>query len=156
VMTDVRPSHVVALEDGRTGLLGAGVARPAPRERAAPAVAAFAALGDPDPERVAEAVADGLGILDAETAREAHGVLRDVLGELVEGPARLDGPVLAQVTLRAIGRVGDLLRIAARATPEPADLAAGRMLWQLAWTLSRLQVTENWTELAADSGATSY
>lgn len=153
VLTDARPSHVLHLPDGRTGLLGTGVARPAPKERAEAAVAAFAALSDDDPEAFAEAVADGLGVLDADTARETHGLLREVLGPFVEGPARLDGAALADVTRRAFGRVGDLLRVAGKATPEPADLAASRMLGQLASTLSRLEVTEDWAALARSASA---
>jgi predicted unusual protein kinase regulating ubiquinone biosynthesis (AarF/ABC1/UbiB family) len=153
ILTDPRPSHVVQLSDGSTGLLGTGVARPAPRERAAAHVAAFAALADEQPDAFAEAVADGLGLLDEATAREAHGVLRDVLGDLVDGPARLDGPALAGVIVRGFGRIGDLMRIAARATPQPADLAAARMLGQLAATLSRLEATEDWTALATSASA---
>ena len=153
VLTDPRPSHVVDLPDGRTGLLGTGVARPAPRERAAAAVAAFAALAEPGSQAFAEAVADGLGVLDAETAHEAHGLLREVLGELVDGPARLDGPALAGVTERAFRRLGPLLDVAARATPDPADVAAARMLGQLAATLARLEVTEDWPRLAAGAVA---
>jgi ubiquinone biosynthesis protein len=153
VMTDCRPSHVVDLPDGRTGLLGTGVARPAPRERAAAAVAAFAALADADGDAFAAAVAEDLGVLDAETAREAHGVLREVLGDFVDGPARLNGPALVACSQRAFRQLGPLLRIGAKATPEPADLAAGRMLGQLAATLSRLEVTADWAALATDAVA---
>jgi ABC1 atypical kinase-like domain len=149
VMTDVRASHVVHLPDGRTGLLGTGVARPVPRERAAAGVAALAALGDPDPSAFVAAVTDGLGVFDADVAADAHGLLREVLGELVEGPALLDGPALAEVTRRALRRVGPLVALAAQARPQPADLAALRMLGQLTSTLSRLGVTEDWAGLAS-------
>ncbi len=153
VLTDTRPSHVVHLPDGRTGLLGVGVARPAPRERAAASVDAFVALGEADADAFVRAVVDGLGVLDAETAREAHTVVREVLGEFVEGPAKLDGPAVAKVTARAFGRIGDLMRIAGKATPQPADLAAGRMLGQLVATLSRLEATEDWAALAREASA---
>lgn len=153
VMTDCRPSHVVHLDDGSTGLLGTGVARPVPRERAEAGVAAFAALGDPDPEAFVTAVSEGLGVLPADIAREAHPLLREVLGELVTGPARLDGPALAAVTTRAFRQIGPLLAIGAQATPDPSDLASVRMLGQLAATLSRLEVTEDWVALATDAVA---
>jgi predicted unusual protein kinase regulating ubiquinone biosynthesis (AarF/ABC1/UbiB family) len=148
VMTDCRPSHVVQLADGRTGLLGTGVARSVPRDRATAGVSAFGALADADPEGFVSAVSDGLGVLDEDTARAAHPLLREVLGPIVEGPARLDGPALAEMTVRGLRRIGPLLAIGAKATPQPADLAALRMLGQLAATLSRLEVTEDWPRLA--------
>ena len=45
------------------------------------------------------------------------------------------------------------MALAARATPQPADLAAARMLGQLAATLSRLEVTEDWAALATSASA---
>ena len=154
VLTDTRPSHVILLADGRTGLLGTGVARPAPRERAAATATAFVALADPDPDAFAEVVADELAVLDAAAARDAHGVLRAVLGPVLEGPYRLDGPALAALGARAREQAGALLAIAARATPEPSDLAAARAFGQLAATLSRLAPELDWVALARDASAT--
>jgi len=62
-----------------------------------------------------------------------------------------DGPALAEVTKRAFGKVGELLAIGAKATPQPSDLATGRMLGQLVATLSRLGATEDWAAIARDA-----
>jgi predicted unusual protein kinase regulating ubiquinone biosynthesis (AarF/ABC1/UbiB family) len=146
-MTDARPSHVLVLDDGRTGLLGTGVAQPVPRERAALGVAALAAVGDPDPAASAAAARD-LGVLPEADAAAAHAIARDVLGDLAGGPALLDGAALGEVSRRAAAHAGALAALGARATPSPPDLAAGRMLAQLVATLARLGVTEDWAALA--------
>jgi hypothetical protein len=152
VLTDSRPGHVVLLADGSIGLLGTGLARPVPRERLEAGVAAFAGLANADPAAFVAAVAE-LGVLPAAAAADAHTLLRDVLGPFVEGPALLDGPALADATVRAYRRIGELLAIGAQATPQPADLAALRMLGQLTATLSRLGVTEDWPALAVVASA---
>ena len=100
-----------------------------------------------------DSVADELAVLDAAAARDAHGVLRAVLGPVLEGPYRLDGPALAALGVRARERAGALLAIAARATPEPSDLAAARALGQLAATLSRLAPELDWVALAREASA---
>ena len=154
VLTDSRPGHVVLLGDGSIGLLGAGLARPVPRERLEAGVAAFAGLADADPASFVAAVAE-LGVLPAAAAPDAHALLRAVLGPFASGPATLDGPALADMTVRAYRRIADLLTLGAQATPQPADLAALRMLGQLTATLSRLGVTEDWpalTTAAASKG----
>jgi hypothetical protein len=148
VLTDARPGHVILLSGGGIGLLGTGLARPVPRERYDAGVAAFAALADPDPARFTAAVAD-LAVLPAEAAVTAHGLLRDVLGDLVAGgPVTLDGPALAAATERAFDRLPELMRLGAQVTPQAHDLAAVRMLGQLTATLSVLGATEDWTALA--------
>lgn len=149
VLTDVRPSHVVLLDAGELGLLGAGVARPVARDRMGPAVAGFVALADPEPDAFVAAT-EALGVLGAQDAAVAHGLLRDVLGDVVSGgPARLDGAALAAAQERAFARLPELLALGARATPQPADLAALRMLGQLSALLSRLELTEDWAALTA-------
>ncbi len=152
VLTDARPGHVVLLADGGIGLLGTGLARPVGRDRMPLAVRAFTALAEDDPAPFVAAIT-ALGALPADAAADAHPLLRELLGELVHGPVRLDGPALAGMTVRAHERLGELLALGARATPEPADLAALRMLGQLAATLSRLEVTEDWPALAAEAGS---
>jgi predicted unusual protein kinase regulating ubiquinone biosynthesis (AarF/ABC1/UbiB family) len=149
ILTDARPSHVVLLADGGVGLLGTGVSRPGDRDRAVAFGDAFAALGADDADTFVEAVADRLALLPAADAHGAHVLLRDVLGPLADGPARLDGPALAEVGERALDRIGDLVALGARATPQPADLAAARMVGQLAATLSVLGATEDWPLLAS-------
>ncbi len=148
VLTDARPSHVILRSDGSIGLLGTGLARPVARGRAGIAVRAFAGLASQDPAGFVAAVAD-LGVWPEADAAAAHALLREVLGEFATGPARLDGPALAEMAGRASRRGAGLLELAARVNLEPADLAALRMLAQLTTTLARLEVTEDWTALAA-------
>lgn len=153
VLTDVRPSHVVLLAGGGIGLLGAGVARPVTRERMRPALDGFLALADPEPDAFV-AAAEALGVLGAQDAAVAHGLLRDVIGDVVTGgPARLDGAALAAAQERALAHLPELLALGARATPQPADLAALRMLGQLSALLARLELTEDWAALTAQASA---
>ena len=154
VLTDARPGHIVLLPNDSIGLLGTGLARPVARDRMAIGVSAFAGLAEADPAHFV-AAAEALGVLPADAAAEAHALLRELLGEFATGPARLDGPALAAMTVRAHRRIGDLLRLGAQATPEPSDLAALRMLGQLTAALSRLGVTEDWPALALTASAAS-
>lgn len=147
VLTDPRPGHVVLLGGGTIGLLGTGVARVVPRERAEPAVSALAALRDGDESGFARTVRE-LGVLDGNANGDAYALAREILGHVLEAPARLDGPALATAGTLAIERLGHLMAIAAAATPGPHDLAPLRMLGQLAAVLSRLGVTEDWAAVA--------
>lgn len=115
VLVDPRPGHVLALRDGRLGLLGAGVARPIDRDRAAAALDALHALRDQDADTFAAATADRLGLLPRDRADEAHTLLT-----AVHSPEE------------AADRAGDLLALAAVATPAPGDVAVARCLLQLA------------------------
>lgn len=147
-LTDARPAHVLLRDDGGIGLLGAGLARPVSRDRLPPFLDALGALGSGDEAAFVRALA-ALELLDAEPAARAFALLREVLGDLAAGEATLDAAALEALTLRAYARAGDLLALAARATPEPADLAAGRMLGQLTATLARLDARADWPALAA-------
>ena len=148
VPVDPRPSHVLVRADGTLGLLGAGVARPVDRERAAQALEAFDALADAaGAERFAAVVARSDLLAEAQ-ARDAHGVLREVLGELLEGPAPLDVAALLELGDRAMAAISDLTALAAAASPRPQDLALARMLGQLVAVLARLEATVDWVELA--------
>ncbi|MEJ7893245.1 MAG: AarF/UbiB family protein [Solirubrobacteraceae bacterium] len=148
VLTDARPSHVILLDGGGIGLLGAGLARPLSRDRMPLHLAAFAALGGDDQTAFVAAV-EALELLDGETAARAFALLREVLGPFVAGETKLDAAALEQLSQRAYRRAADLLALGARATPEPADLAAGRMLGQLTATLARIGATADWPALAA-------
>jgi len=148
VLMDPRPGHVVLLRDGRVGLLGAGVARAVPRERAAPALAVLRALREDDRAAFGEAVRE-LGVLLPDACDDAFTHARSLAGELLAGPAELDGPALATIGERALAQLGPLVALAAQATPEPADVAPLRMLVQLAALLSRLGATHDWISLAA-------
>ena len=147
---DPRPSHVLVRPDGSLGLLGAGVARPVDRDRGARALDAFIALAEAGgAEAFASIVADA-GLLAAAQAREAHALLRDVLGDLLDGPARLDVDALLTVGERAIAALPGLTALASAASPQPQDLALGRMLGQLVAVLARMQPTEDWVALARE------
>lgn len=144
---DPRPSHVLVRRDGSLGLLGAGIARPVERERAQQALDALDALASDDPAAFAKVVASSR-ILPAAEAREAHGVLRDLLDGLLDGPARLDAAALLGITDRALAATPRLFALAAAASPQPQDLALGRMLGQLVAVLARFGATEDWRILA--------
>jgi hypothetical protein len=147
VLTDPRPGHVLLLPDGRVGLLGAGVARPADRDRVGFALEARARLREGDQDGFTGAVSDGLGVLPAGAALKAYALISTLAGELLLGPALLDGPALAVVAERALDHLGEALALADELTPQPGDLAAVRSLAQLTALLSRLGVTEDWGAL---------
>ncbi len=144
LLTDPRPGHVVLLADGTVGLLGAGVARPIDRARVSHGLAALEALRAGDPGAFAARVAGDLDLLPDTGATTAHDLLDELLGTLLRGPARLDGPALAAAGDGALRRLGPLLDLGAEVTPHPQDLAVVRMLWQLGVVLSRLEATEDW------------
>ena len=144
---DPRATHVIVRPDGSLALLGVGVARPVDRERAATALDALQALADDDAERFTSVVA-GSGILPAGEAREAHAILREVLGELLDAPATLDAPALLALGDRAAAAAADLAALAAVGSPRTEDLALGRMLGQLVALLARLGASEDWVALS--------
>src|SRR4051812_26952136 len=82
-LLDARPGHVVALADGRVGLLGVGMARPVDRERVGFALDAVAALRADDEAAFARATERLLG-------PGAYGVAQSAVGSLVHGAALLD------------------------------------------------------------------
>ena len=150
-LVDPRPGHVVLLDDGRVGLLGTGVARPASRDRAAATLDALAALRERDAARFRAAIAGDLALLPEAEAETAHDLAHELIGPLVSGAARLDGAALAAVSDRVLRRFGPLLRVAATGTPEPADMGPARSAGQLAGLLSRLGATEDWGRLATEA-----
>ena len=90
-----------------------------------------------------------LEILDGSDAASAHGLLRDVLGDLATGEATLDAAAMHDLGLRAYERLGDFLGLAAGVTPDPRDVARRADAGQLAATLARFEVTANWPELVS-------
>jgi hypothetical protein len=144
---DPRPSHVVVKADGSLGLLGAGIARPVDRERAGQALDALDALAADDAAAFARIVS-AAGLLPAAEAQEAHAVLRELLGDVLAGPVRLDVALLLDLGDRALAATPDLFALAAAASPQPQDLALGRMLGQLVAVLARLEATADWPALA--------
>jgi hypothetical protein len=144
---DARPGHVVVRRDGTLGLLGMGVARPVDRERATLALDALDALAGGD-ESAFAAATQSAGVLPAAEAQAAHPLLRDVLGELAAGPATLDAAALLAIGERAESAAPRLASLATAASPQPQDLALGRMLAQLVAVLARFEATLDWPAVA--------
>lgn len=149
-LTDPRPGHVVLLGDGGVGLLGAGVGREVSAARLDLALEALAALRDRDGADALADVAERAGMCDAETARAAHPLLREVIGEALDDPVRLDQGLLDEIADRALRRVGPLYALAVRCTPEPADISALRGAGQLGAVLARLEASQDWPQLVLD------
>ena len=147
VLTDPRPGHVVLMADGQVGLLGAGLARPVDRDRTAAALEALVAWRAGDQDVFAAIVADRLGLLPTADAIKAYGLAAVVFGEVLNGPATLDGPVLAAIAERGLDHLTAALQLAATVTPHPHDLAVVRSVGQLASVLARLGATEDWGAL---------
>jgi len=136
----------VLMPDGRTGLLGTGLARPVDRARAEHALAALAALREDDDAAFAGA-AIATGLLEEEAARSAAAILREVAAELLTGPARLDAPSLRAAGDRGLRATPRLLDAIQGAAPIPDDLWLGRTAAQLVATLARLRATHDWARL---------
>ncbi len=150
MLIDPRPNHVVLLDDGGVGLLGAGNAVAGDRTRLRRLLTLPAALGDDDPAAFARAVHADLGLLpDAESARAAHALLRTVLGELLTGPARMDGARLEAVGTRALERLPEAFGLLARGAPDPGDIWLARGMGQLAAVLSLVGAEADWQALLA-------
>jgi predicted unusual protein kinase regulating ubiquinone biosynthesis (AarF/ABC1/UbiB family) len=150
-LTDPRPGHVVLLDRGGVGLLGAGLARPVDRARVAGAVAALAAWRAGDQDGFAAALAGGLGLLPEAEALKAYAFSAVVLGDALSGEARLDGPALAVIGERAAEHATAGMTLAAVATPHPHDLAITRSVLQLACVLALLGATEDWGGLILEA-----
>ena len=144
---DARLEHVVLLGEGRLGLLGTGAAVAVDRARVERWLAALAAVRDADAETLGR-VGDGLGILGTGDAQAALALTREVLDELVSGPAPLDPGALAGAGERALDALPALFALGRRAAPAPADGPLARMLGQLALVLARLAASEDWARLA--------
>jgi predicted unusual protein kinase regulating ubiquinone biosynthesis (AarF/ABC1/UbiB family) len=151
VLTDARPGHVVLLSGGGIGLLGAGVARPWPAERLQGLLDSLAALRNPDGADDLAALAERFGVTTADEARAAHPLLREILGDLITGAARLDHDSLAAAADRAAAAIGRLFAIGAHVMLDPADIGAIRGAGQLVATLAVLGATEDWVALARDA-----
>jgi predicted unusual protein kinase regulating ubiquinone biosynthesis (AarF/ABC1/UbiB family) len=148
VPVDARPEHVVLLADDGIGLLGTGAAAPVRPERVDGLLAALGAVRDDDPAALGRALAD-LGLLDARDAPDALALAREVLGELADGPARLDAGLLAAAGGRALDALPALFALARRAAALAEDAPPARALGQLALVLARLEASEDWARLAA-------
>lgn len=151
VHADPDPADVRRDPDGRLVVHDFGATRridPARTQRAAAALEAF--VSD-DPDRVARELAELGWLPEPDDARTAHAIGRDVFAPLLDGPARLDVPLLAKLNRDGEAHTETLLDIAARATPPPEDLWPLRGIGQLALLLARLGATEDWVPLALRS-----
>jgi ABC1 family protein len=151
VLTDPRPGHVVLLDRGGVGLLGAGVARPADKARVAAALDALVAFRSEDQDGFAAIVSERLALLPQGDAIKAYGLGAVILDGLIGGEARLDGPALAGVAGRALDHLTAGLSLAATVTPAPGDLAVARSVGQLGGVLSLLGATEDWGGLVLEA-----
>ena len=150
VLIDPRPNHVVLLDDGRVGLLGTGNAVAADRARLALLLTLPAALRDDDPARFAGIAVDDLRLLpDAATAGDAHALLRDLLGDLLTGPARADAAALEAVGTRGLRRLPEVFALLSRGAPDPGDVWLARGMAQLAAVLGLIGAEEDWVALLA-------
>jgi hypothetical protein len=147
VLTDARPGHVMVMDNGAVGLLGAGLMRPVDRDRVAAALQALVAWRAGDQDTFAAIVSGRLGLLPSGDALKAYGLAAVVLGELLGGDATLDSPALAAIAERALDHLPAALQLAATVTPDPHDLAVVRSIGQLATVLARLGATEDWGAL---------
>jgi predicted unusual protein kinase regulating ubiquinone biosynthesis (AarF/ABC1/UbiB family) len=151
VLANPRPNDVVLLDGGRIGLIGPGAARAVPRERIDFWITTLEALQSGDADGFAATLADS-GLLPRDAAAEAYEHVQATLGPLLlSGPARLDDDALAAAGERAWDRLGALMDLAGRATPDPADLWPLRMLGQLAATLAPLGAEEDWLALGLEA-----
>ena len=151
VLANPRPNDVVLLWGGGIGLIGPGAARAVARERVDQWMATLEALQSRDADAFGAALA-AFGLVPVDAGREAYAHVEAVLGPLLlSGPARLDDAALAAAGGAAFDRLGALMDLAARATPDPADLWPLRMLAQLAATLAPLGATEDWLGLGLEA-----
>jgi ubiquinone biosynthesis protein len=144
VLTDPRPGHVVVLDGGGVGLLGAGLARPVDRDRITAALEALVAWRADDQDAFAATVAGRLQLLPAEDALKASALGSVVLGEILNKAMVLDNSALADIGERAIAHMSAGLALADVVTPQPHDLAVVRSVGQLASVLARLGADEDW------------
>jgi len=151
VLANPRPNDVVLTADGGVGLIGPGAARPVPRKRVEAWLETLEALRSRDAAAFAAAL-ESQRLLTAGGADEAYAHVEAALGPLLlSGPARLDDDALAHAATATFDRLGALMDLAARATPDPVDRWPLRMLGQLAATLAPLGATEDWLELGIDA-----
>ena len=90
------------------------------------------ALAARDEDAFATALGDGgIDVLPDDAARAGYAHIEEILGPLLlNDPARLDDAALAAAGGQALNRIGALMDIAAKGTPQPADIWPGRALGQ--------------------------
>ena len=148
ILIDSRPNHVLFMPDGTVGLLGTGSAVAGDRDRLDALLALPGAVRDPDPAPFVALVGDRLGLLAGPAqAAEAHTLVREVLGPLVIGPARLDGRAAREIGARALDELPEALALLAAGSPDPADVWLARGTFQLAAVLAQVGAREDWVAL---------
>ena len=143
VLIDARPNHVVLMRDGGIGLLGTGAAVAVDRERIARQLALVTALRDHDRPAVAAAAAK-LGLPDGDRAATVERLVREVAGELLAGPARLDATALAAFGERVLAKMPELAPLLPLV---PQDVWLARAAGQLVAVLARLEARADWPRL---------
>jgi predicted unusual protein kinase regulating ubiquinone biosynthesis (AarF/ABC1/UbiB family) len=149
VLANPRASDVVLLGDGAIGLIGPGAARSVDPARLESVAGLVEALRARDEDAFAAALV-ALGALPEDAGRDAYGHVEALLGPLLmDGPARLDDAALAAAGEGALAVIDELVALAGKATPDPADVWPARLLGQLATTLARVGAEEDWLALTA-------
>lgn len=149
VHADPDPRDALLDAGGRLWVLDFGASRRVEPGRVRLAAAAADALLGGDEDRLASLVAD-IGWLGAEDARSGAAAGRRILGELLEGPARIDEPVLARLVDRALQEQATLIGLALRARVPPQDLWPLRMLGGLGGVLAELGAEGDWPALTRE------
>lgn len=151
-LLDARPGHIVALPDGRVGLLGAGVARQVDPVRARLALDALAALRDDAPAALA-AAAEASAMVPVDAARVAHDPLREIAAPIASGPMVLDAEALTALADRGDAQAPSLLRLVPEVAATADDLWLTRSTAQLLAVLARLGAEADWARAALDAPA---
>lgn len=146
VLADARAGETYVDRDGSVTLQWVSAGREVDPRRLEAATGAAQALRIDDPEAFALAVR-ALGLLEHDDALRAHALLREVLGPLVAGPARLDAAALRAAADRTLDHGRDVLGLAARMKAQPEDLWALRSLGHTVSLLARVEVEEDWLVL---------
>jgi predicted unusual protein kinase regulating ubiquinone biosynthesis (AarF/ABC1/UbiB family) len=137
VHADPHPADALLMDDGRLAVLDFGAVRRVAAHRVDLAVRALDALRDAEGVALG-AVLDELGWLPADAGAEALALARALLGDLLDGPARLDVARLVALGEESARRAPALAALAVRSGLPPEDLWPLRMLGGLVALVARL------------------
>ncbi|WP_354702195.1 hypothetical protein DSM112329_02549 [Paraconexibacter sp. AEG42_29] len=152
VHADLEPANVIVTGKDTVALVDLGASRRVDTARLDLGLDALSALRADDSAAFATAVL-ALGVLpDADACAKAFALLRDVGAHLLTGAAVLDADALLALGERAEAQLDGALALAMKATLDPQDLWALRMLGTLVATLARFGVEADWIALAIDAG----
>lgn len=149
---DIDPANVILTGGAGIALVDFGASRRVDTARLDLGLAALDALRSGDEDAFITAVI-ALGVFtEAQDGAAAFALVRTVGADLLIGEAKLDADALLALADRADAQTGPAFALALKATLDPQDLWALRMLGTLVATLARLGVTEDWIALALAAG----